>query len=246
MAILEEARQTCVHRCPVITSDPAGGSRWIPSLLFRMTVEQYEAMVESGAFTLRATGFTSTDTWWPRRPRTLPTVADELCASALLRIVPPGWHLLWLSWLPGRDSEPELPIAASCAIRDYEDRHPGPEDIAAWSPVLDSSLPGDRAMADAVYGPSGIPVYWIVNVVDGQLEVYTDPGPQGYRSRVDFSEPSVPAVIDGRSLGQVAVADVMPSAPASPETHATGLDTAAASTGRQDPHALRLSVSLTQ
>ena len=54
-------------------------------------------------------------------------------------------------------------------------------DAALVAEVSVSSLDEDRAMAD-IYAAGGIPVYWIVNVDDGQVEVYSDPGPSGYRS----------------------------------------------------------------
>ena len=38
----------------------------------------------------------------------------------------------------------------------------------------------------SVYGNAGIPVYWIVNLVDRQVEVYSDPRPGGYASQVDY------------------------------------------------------------
>ena len=37
-----------------------------------------------------------------------------------------------------------------------------------------------------VYARAGIPVYWIVNLVDRQVEVYTQPSNDGYQSREDF------------------------------------------------------------
>ena len=74
-------------------------------------------------------------------------------------------------------------------------------------------------MAALVYGPSGVPVYWIVNLVNRQVEVYTEPGPQGYGSRVDFPVgQTVPVVIDGQELGRIVVVDILPSAPFLPET----------------------------
>ena len=48
--------------------------------------------------------------------------------------------------------------------------------------IADSSLAADRKLATEVYGPAGIPVYWIVNLIHRQVEVYTDPSPVGYRS----------------------------------------------------------------
>ncbi len=69
--------------------------------------------------------------------------------------------------------------------------------------IADSSLADDRKYATEMYGPAGIPVYWIVNLVDRQVEVYTDPTPDGYRSTAVFHEgQSVPVVIEGaRSAG---------------------------------------------
>jgi hypothetical protein len=78
-------------------------------------------------------------------------------------------------------------------------------------------------MGAAVYGPAGVPVYWIINLVHRQVEVYTNPGPEGYRSSAIFTEgQSVPVVIDGQPLGQIAVADVLPSRPATPKSEGNG------------------------
>ncbi len=63
----------------------------------------------------------------------------------------------------------------------------------------------------AIYGGAGVPVYWIVNLVDRQVEVYTDPVPGGYATRTDFRPGQrVPVVIDGREVGQIAVDDILP------------------------------------
>ncbi len=62
----------------------------------------------------------------------------------------------------------------------------------------------------AVYGRAGIPVYWIVNLVDRQVEVYTAPSLTGYASRVDYtSGMSVPVVIAGTVVGHIAVDDIL-------------------------------------
>ena len=78
----------------------------------------------------------------------------------------------------------------------------------------------DRTLA-VTYGAAGIPVYWIVNLRDNQVEVYTDPDPGphvsgvgGYRSRVparrDQLGDEVSLVIDGREVGRISVADLLP------------------------------------
>jgi Uma2 family endonuclease len=77
--------------------------------------------------------------------------------------------------------------------------------------VSQASLDRDQGSKWLAYVRSGIPVYWIVNLVDRRVEVYTDPGPAGYGSRVDFSPgQEVPVVIVGVEVGRVPVADLLP------------------------------------
>ena len=45
-------------------------------------------------------------------------------------------------------------------------------------------------------------MYWIVNLVDRQVEVYSDPGPDGYgSSQILKPGQDVPVVIEGTSAG---------------------------------------------
>lgn len=46
--------------------------------------------------------------------------------------------------------------------------------------VADSSVEDDRAIKVPLYARSGIPETWLLNVRDGALEVYQEPGPAGY------------------------------------------------------------------
>jgi len=52
---------------------------------------------------------------------------------------------------------------------------------------------------------------WIVNLVDRQVEVYSDPQPDGHAKRTD--DPSgeyIPVVLDGTIVGHIAVDDILP------------------------------------
>ena len=94
--------------------------------------------------------------------------------------------------------------------RTYLTRYPEPADTALVVEVSYTSLDEDRAMAD-IYGAGDIPVYWIVNLVDGQVEVYTDPGPDGYRSHEVLAPGhTLRVVLDGVEVGEIAVADILP------------------------------------
>ena len=94
--------------------------------------------------------------------------------------------------------------------RDYANRYPEPADVAMVVEVASSSLHEDRMMA-VIHGAGGVPTYWIINLVDRQVEVYSDPFQGGYRSRVEFKPgQAIPVVIDGRQVGTIAVDDVLP------------------------------------
>lgn len=46
--------------------------------------------------------------------------------------------------------------------------------------VADSSLRRDRESKARLYASIGVPEYWIVNLVDGVVEIATEPGADGY------------------------------------------------------------------
>ncbi len=129
-------------------------------------------------------------------------------------MIPEGWHIRSAQpvRIPGQASEPEPDhCVARGTIRDYAERHPGPGDIGLIVEVSDSSLADDRAYATNLYGPAGIPAYWIIDVRARRVEVYTGPGPHGYGPPEVFAEgQSVPVVIDSREVGRIAVTDILP------------------------------------
>jgi hypothetical protein len=66
-----------------------------------------------------------------------------------------------------------------------------------------------------LYAFNRIPIYWIVNLVENQVEVYTDPtGPAEtaeYRQRRDYGVfDKIPLVIDGQEVGRFPVRDLLP------------------------------------
>ena len=50
--------------------------------------------------------------------------------------------------------------------------------------ISDSTLARDQGFKKAIYAKAGIPVYWIVNLVDRRVEVYTDPGGESGKARL--------------------------------------------------------------
>ncbi len=109
------------------------------------------------------------------------------------------------------EPEPDVSIVRGI-IADYRHRSPGPGDVALLVEVSDSSLGQDRGVKLAAFATDGIPVYWIVNLVDRQVEVYTRPVKAGrYRSHKDYKPgQQVPVVIAGQQLRPIAVDDILP------------------------------------
>lgn len=66
---------------------------------------------------------------------------------------------------------------------DYTNRHPGPEDVLLLIEVADTSLDLDRGEKLPAYGRAGIPEVWLVNLLEGTIEVYREPHYAGYAAR---------------------------------------------------------------
>ena len=178
--------------------------------LYRLTVEEYEQI----AGFLDDDRVELIDGYLVKKMVKNPphVVACVRTVATLSRTAPTGWHTR-----PGEPiritgrTEPEPDVAlARGAIDDYASRHPEPGDIALVVEVADTTLAKDRRRR-RTYGSAGIPVCWIVNLAGRRVEVYSSPGPDGYAQRVDYEPGAViPLVIDGETVGQVAVDDILP------------------------------------
>jgi Uma2 family endonuclease len=198
---------------PTQSMESPNVSDWIPSPLFRMTLERYEEMVESGAFTEHDRVHLINGFLVAKMTQGDPhCVSDNLCRNAITSVLQRGWFVRSdkpVRLPPNGKPEPDHAVARG-EIRDYTDHSPGPADIALTVEVALSSVAQDRIQAN-VYAAAGIPVYWIVNLVERQIEVYSGPSMAGYSSRVDFLEgQNVPVVIAGQEVGQIVVTDVLP------------------------------------
>ncbi|RMG14748.1 MAG: Uma2 family endonuclease, partial [Cyanobacteria bacterium J055] len=84
------------------------------------------------------------------------------------------------------EPEPDFTIARPREDR-YLSHHPYPEDIILVIEISDSSLEYDRAVKLPLYAEAGIPHYWIVNLLELQLEAYSNPY-QKVRGDFDYSQ----------------------------------------------------------
>ena len=180
---------------------------------FRMSIEQYERLVDSDVFTkhdkLQLINGILVTKLTKKPPH---VVATELCRDALKPVIPPGWSIRTESPVqlpPSSEPEPDVCVVRGI-VRDYSNRHPRPADVGLLVEISDRTLGADRQMA-RIYGAGAIAICWIINLVDRQVEVFTSPTPEGYRvTRVFKSGEVISVVLDGVEVGHIAVDDMLP------------------------------------
>lgn len=160
----------------------------------RFTVDEYLRMVAAGILTDRDKVELIEGRIVEKMPRNPPHEATlQRVFSLLMKLCPPEWLVRVQSTLRCARSAPEPDVMVLRGPVDrYDQAHPTSEDALLVVEIADSSLRDDRHAKVALYAGAGIANYWIVNLVDRRVEVYTDPtGPDhfpSYRSRQDFAE----------------------------------------------------------
>jgi Uma2 family endonuclease len=138
--------------------------------------------------------------------------------NLLARTLPPKFHIRSQTALRLADSVPEPDIAVVLGPPSrYDTSHPGANDAVLVVEVADSTLADDQNDKAVVYARAGLPVYWIVNLVDRRIEIYTDPTgavkSPVYRTRRDYNEgSSVILTLPGSRKLALSVRDILPGA----------------------------------
>jgi len=186
-------------------------------LILRLRIEQYHAIIQAGILT-DDDSVELLEGWlvfkMPKNPPHRATT--RLVRTALENILPAGWYVDSQEPITLSNSEPEPDIVVVRGdTRQYLDRHPGAEDIALIIEVADRTLQRDRTVKKRIYARAGISIYWIVNLVEEQVEVYSQPLVEveqpDYSQRLDFGRSAViPIIIEGREIGAIAVDALLP------------------------------------
>ncbi|MFO0844226.1 MAG: Uma2 family endonuclease [Gemmataceae bacterium] len=186
--------------------------------LYRITVEQYHEMLRAGILKdgdpVELIEGVLVQKMGKKPPHRF---ATQTLGDLLARLLPVGWFADNQEPVTTSDSEPEPDLAIFRGDRRsfaQQDRHPGPEDTAIVIEVSYTTLAYDSGAKKRVYARAAIPEYWIVNVVERRIEVYTEPtGPcdaPTYSRRQDFAPGSeVPVRLDGHEAGRIAVNDLL-------------------------------------
>lgn len=186
-------------------------------LILRLSIEQYHAIIQAGILT-DDDSVELLEGWlvfkMPKNPPHRATT--RLVRTALENILPAGWYVDSQEPITLSNSEPEPDIVVVRGdTRQYLDRHPGAEDIALIIEVSDTTLQRDRTVKKGIYARAGISIYWILNLVEEQVEVYSQPLVEveqpDYSQRLDFGRSAViPIIIEGREIGAIAVNSLLP------------------------------------
>jgi Uma2 family endonuclease len=188
-----------------------------PEPVMRLSVEQYHVMIDAGSFA-NDEQVELLEGWlipkMPKKPEH-PDAVEDL-RETLGDLLPSGWYIRCQDPITTEESEPEPDIGVIRGKRsDYRGRHPRSADAGLVIEVSDTTLARDRGMKKRIYARAAIPFYWILNLLDRCIEVYSDPtGPADvpdYRQhQVYLEKESVAIILDGQQIGQLEVKAVLP------------------------------------
>ena len=197
-----------------ITAPSDQPGRELSSTLYRLTVSQFDRMVHDCIIRDAERVELVEGLLVTKMSRNRPHVQAGVRGLRLLSaIVPAGWHVRKEDPVVASDwskPEPDLAVVRG-RCEDYDERDVTSADVALVVEIADSSLLVDRQDMARVYSTASIAIYWIVNLAEQQVEVYSDPGPSGYRSTQIFKPgETVPLVIDGIPTGRIFVSELFP------------------------------------
>ena len=186
-------------------------------LIWRLSVEQYHKMIRAGILT-ENDPVEFLEGWLVHKmPKNSPhSISTKLIRQTLARTLPDGWYVETQEPITLQDSEPEPDVVViRGSIRDYTERYATAEEVAFVVEVASSTLERDRRLKRRIYARAEIPVYWLVNLVENCVEVYT--APIGDSVEADYQQlqichlsDAVPVVIEGQEIARLTVRDLLP------------------------------------
>jgi Uma2 family endonuclease len=184
--------------------------------IYRFSVEQYHRLIEEGILTDNDRVELLHGWVVEKMPQNPPHIAVITKTNRrLVRVLPDQWLLQVQGPIVLGDSEPEPDFAVLRGPEaTYSLRKPTPRDVALLIEVADSTLLLDRRDKGLLYALARIPEYWIINIPERRVEVYSRPRAgrnPGYRQQRHYgSDESVPLVLRGREVGRFLVRDLLP------------------------------------
>ncbi len=153
-----------------------GNFETLPLPIHRFTVQEYHQLGEIGVLT-PDNHVELLEGWIVEKMNQRPAhgFVVGLLTQWLLTSLPEGW--IGRCQLPittdRSEPEPDLAVIRGQHV-DFRSRHPSGNDCELVIEVADTSVAKDRAKA-SIYASAGIQEYWIVNLVECQLERFINP-----------------------------------------------------------------------
>jgi Uma2 family endonuclease len=187
----------------------------------RITVEEYHRMAEAGIFGPESRVELLEGVIVDKMTNKTPHVhATDLLEDLLHHFLPRGSGYFASMGNPvtieDRDGEPEPDaMVLRGRLSDYAGRRRTPADAALVIEVSDTSYRYDRFDKLVTYAGARVPVYWILDLNRGRLEVHTEPSGQGetaYYAHTQIFGPDdeVALILDGREVARFAVREILP------------------------------------
>lgn len=189
----------------------------VDASIARFSVARYQKMIETGILTSDDKVELLENYVVLKMPRNPPHDGTiDLLTAALPPLLPNGWLPRVQQTVVFSDSQPEPDFSVVRGTpRSYLLRHPIAADVGLIIEVAESSLLRDQRDKTRIYARGGIPFYWIVNLVDRRVEVYSNPSgpsdlPDYADMRVYLRGDDVPLVLDGRTVAVIHVDALLP------------------------------------
>lgn len=194
---------SAVIETPSQTKPVTGNSGGEILNLRRITVEEYDLMIQSGVFDENEHIELLNGVIIEKMPKgTKHATLNDIIAARFInhlseQVCVRNQNPIWLDDVS--EPEPDIVLAKPPFAR-YFENHPTPEDIFLILEIADSTLGYDRNTKGAAYARAGIRQYILLNVQEKTLEDYREPDADGFQSKQTFRA--------GQSFNLVAFPDI--------------------------------------
>ncbi|GAC1310233.1 MAG: hypothetical protein NVSMB14_13750 [Isosphaeraceae bacterium] len=186
--------------------------------LYKLSTRQVDAMLDLGIVSENVRAELLEGVLVKKMVKKHPHNFAMMQLSELLReLLPAEWKVAAEISLALHDSsrpEPDLSVVRGPIAR-YRGRNLTVADVGLLIEVAESSYSEDRRVKGRAYASAGIPTYWIVNLNDRRIEVFTEPQGSGklasYRKEEHYGpEAEVPVVLEGNEIGRILAGEILP------------------------------------
>lgn len=183
--------------------------------MWRFSVEQYQQMIASGTIVEDAPVELLEGWIVTKMSKNPPHIYSTEESAELIRdVLPRGYLIRRQDPITTNDSQPEPDVSVIKGTRqDFRARLPNLNETVLVIEVSDATLRRDHTVKQRIYASAGIPVYWIINLIDSVIEVYTQPLPEEKRygeKNVYGLEDTLPFILENKELATFTVKQFLP------------------------------------